>query len=174
MRLHLHLHKSFQKALLRGQEIKIQALEANALYFKTDIWSSSVVILSLVSVTLGPFLPKLDWMHQADLIARLIVALIVIFVSAELGWRTIAALLDSAPQGMVEKIEQAAASIDGVVNAHAIRIRPSSAIWFIEMHVTMNGSTHLSRAPTVTEMIERKVQGIIPGTDITVHVEPEE
>jgi len=57
-----------------------------------------------------------------------IVAFIVVYVSVELGWRTIQALLDAAPKGLAEKIEQAAITIPGVVDAHAVRIRPSGAL----------------------------------------------
>jgi cation diffusion facilitator family transporter len=151
-----------------------QALEADALHFSTDIWSSAVVILGLIGVTIARFLPGLDWMHQADSVAALVVAVIVIYVSAELGWRTISALLDSAPKGMAEKVEQAACSIEDVVDAHAVRIRPSGALWFIDLHVTMDGSIHLSRAHSNTELIEKAVQEVIPGADVTVHVEPVE
>jgi len=56
------------------------------------------------------------------------VALIVVYVSVELGWRTIQALLDAAPEGLVEQVEQSALSIPGVVDAHAVRIRPSGAL----------------------------------------------
>jgi cation diffusion facilitator family transporter len=151
-----------------------QALEADALHFSTDIWSSAVVIVGLVGVTLAKFLPGLDWMHLADSVAALVVAVIVIYVSAELGWRTIVALLDSAPKGMVEKVEMAAHSIPDVIDAHAIRIRPSGPNWFVDLHVTMNGSIHLSRAHANTELIEKAVQAILPGADVTVHVEPAE
>jgi cation diffusion facilitator family transporter len=151
-----------------------QALEADALHFSTDIWSSAVVIVGLVGVTLAKFLPGLDWMHLADSVAALVVAVIVIYVSAELGWRTIVALLDSAPKGMVEKVERAAYSIPDVIDAHAIRIRPSGPNWFVDLHVTMNGSIHLSRAHANTELIEKAVQAILPGADVTVHVEPAE
>ena len=78
-------------------------------------------------------------------IAALVVAVIVIYVSAELGWRTISALLDTAPRGLAEKIEKVAASVPGVVDAHAIRIRPSGAHTFIDMHVTMDGNVTLKR-----------------------------
>jgi divalent metal cation (Fe/Co/Zn/Cd) transporter len=125
-------------------------------------------------VTLAKFFPGLDWMHQADSVAALAVALIVIYVSAQLGWRTIAALVDSAPEGMTEKVEQAARSISDVVDAHAVRIRPSGPIWFIDLHVTMNGSIHLSRAHANAELIEKAVQAIVPGADVTVHMEPAE
>jgi cation diffusion facilitator family transporter len=149
-----------------------QALEADALHFSTDIWSSAVVILGLIGVTLARFLPNLDWMHQADSVAALVVALIVIYVSAELGWRTISALLDSAPKGMTAKIEQAAASVPGVVDAHAVRIRPSGANWFVDMHVNMDGEITLRQAHDATEAVEQAIQAVIPLADVTVHVEP--
>lgn len=151
-----------------------QALEANALHFSTDVWSSVMVIVGLIGVTLAKFLPGLDWMHKADSIAALVVAVIVIYVSVELGWRTISALLDSAPNGMREKVEQAARSIPDVLDAHAIRIRPSGPIWFIDLHVTMNSNIHLSRAHANSDLVEKAVQDILPGADVTVHVEPKD
>jgi cation diffusion facilitator family transporter len=151
-----------------------QALEADALHFSTDIWSSTVVILGLVGVTVARYLPNLDWMHLADSIAALVVAIIVIYVSIQLGWRTIVALLDSAPLGMVEKVEQAALFVPEVIDVHTIRIRPSGPTWFIDLHVTMNGNIHLNRAHASTELIEKAVQAVVPNSDVTVHMEPDE
>jgi len=151
-----------------------QALEADALHFSTDIWSSAVVIVGLVGLTVARYVQGLTWMHKADAIAALVVAVIVIYVSLQLGWRTIAALLDTAPKGMAEKIERAADSVPGVMNAHAVRIRPSGAHTFIDMHVTMNGNCSLNEAHAATEVIERAIQAIIPSSDVTVHVEPAE
>ena len=149
-----------------------QALEADALHFSTDIWSSSVVIVGLIGLTFARYVPGLDWMHKADSIAALVVAVIVIYVSAELGWRTIAGLLDTAPKGMAERIEEAANSVPGVMDAHAVRIRPSGAHTFIDMHVTMDGSCSLNEAHAATEKIEHVIQTIIQSADVTVHVEP--
>ncbi|HTX91243.1 MAG TPA: cation diffusion facilitator family transporter [Anaerolineales bacterium] len=151
-----------------------QALEADALHFSTDIWSSSVVILGLIGLTVARFVPGLNWMHKADSLAALVVAVIVIYVSGELGWRTISALLDTAPKGMTEKIEQAAIAVPGVVDAHAIRIRPSGAHWFIDMHVTMDGRMTLAAAHAATEVIENAIQAILSPSDVTVHMEPAE
>jgi divalent metal cation (Fe/Co/Zn/Cd) transporter len=75
---------------------------------------------------------------------------------------------------MVEKVEQATASVKGVVNVHAIRIRPSGAHWFIDLHVNMNGKITLNEAHAATEVIEARVQEIIPGADLTIHMEPVE
>ncbi len=153
---------------------KSQALEADALHFSTDIWSSSVVILGLIGLSIASRVPGLNWMHKADSIAALVVAVIVIYISAELGWRTISALLDTAPRGLAEKIEKVAASVPGVVDAHAIRIRPSGAHTFIDMHVTMDGSVTLKEAHAATELIEDAILKEISPADVTVHVEPAE
>ena len=151
-----------------------QALEADALHFSTDIWSSSVVILGLIGVTVARFVPNLAWMSEADAVAALAVALIVIFISAELGWRTIQALLDAAPTGMADKIVTTVRAMPGINDCHAVRVRPSGARWFVDLHVTMDGRTTLRQAHAMTEKIEQKVHGILPGSDVTVHVEPKE
>jgi cation diffusion facilitator family transporter len=149
-----------------------QALEADALHFSTDIWSSSVVILGLTGVWLARFIPGLTWMGQADAIAALVVALIVIFVSAELGWRTIQSLLDTAPKGVADRISEEVGQMNGVSDCHAVRVRPSGARWFVDLHVTMDGNTSLTEAHTVTENIEKLVHSILPESDVTVHAEP--
>ena len=157
-----------------ARKYKSQALEADALHFSTDIWSSSVVIVGLIGLTIANNVKGLSWMHKADSIAALVVALIVIYVSAELGYRTISALLDTAPKGLARQVEKVSASVSGVVNAHAIRIRPSGANTFIDMHITMDGNCTLNEAHAATEVIEKAIHAIISPADITVHVEPVE
>ena len=149
-----------------------QALEADALHFSTDIWSSSVVILGLIGVTIARFVPGLGSMVQADAVAAMVVAVIVIYVSAELGWRTIQALLDTAPSGKSDQIIKIVEALENVENCHAVRIRPSGASWFVDLHVTMDGNCTLNEAHAVTETIEKEIQSILPGSDATVHVEP--
>src|SRR5512142_2383301 len=151
-----------------------QALEADALHFSTDIWSSSVVILGLIGVTIARYVPGLTWMSQADAIAAMAVAAIVIFISGELGWRTIQALLDAAPKGIADKIVTAVRAMPGITDCHAVRVRPSGAHYFVDLHVTMNGRMPLRAAHATTEKIEQRVREILPGSDVTVHVEPTE
>ena len=155
-----------------ARKYKSQALEADALHFSTDIWSSSVVILGLIGLSIARYVPGLDWMYKADSVAALVVAVIVIYVSAELGWRTISALLDTAPRGLADRIERLAGSVPGVVDAHAIRIRPSGAHTFIDMHVSMDGSLTLLEAHAATEVIEDMILKEVSPADVTVHVEP--
>ena len=87
------------RVLLRvARQTGSQALEADALHFSTDIWSSSVVIAGLLVVWLAERFSLPGWLGQADAIAALGVSGIVIWVSARLAKETIDALLDRAPE----------------------------------------------------------------------------
>ncbi len=151
-----------------------QALEADALHFSTDIWSSSVVIVGLIGVFIAERFENLAFLHKADAVAALGVAVIVIYVSAQLGIRTVRGLLDTAPQGLTEKIFQAVESVPGVVNCHDLRVRTSGPYLFVDAHVLMDGSRSLESAHVLTEVIEAKIRTVAPGADITIHAEPVE
>jgi cation diffusion facilitator family transporter len=149
-----------------------QALEADALHFSTDIWSSAVVILGLLGVKLASWYPGLSFLLQADAVAALIVAGIVVVVSGRLGLRTVQALLDTSPPGEDDKIKAAVAAVDGVFDCHAIRVRHSGPHYFLDLHITVDGDQSLRDAHALTERVEQAVEAILPGADVTVHPEP--
>ncbi len=149
-----------------------QALEADALHFSTDIWSSSVVIFGLIGVFIAERFEGLAFLHKADSIAALGVAVIVIYVSFQLGLRTVRGLLDTAPKGLAERISQAVESVPGVVNCHSLRVRTSGPYLFVDAHVNMDGSRSLESAHDLTELIEAKIHEIAPEADVTIHAEP--
>jgi len=156
-----------------AKKFNSQALEADALHFSTDIWSSSVVILGLVLVVIGRVVPALAFLEKGDAIAALMVAVIVVFVGGQLGVRSIQALLDAAPKnGEYEMILKEVSRIRAVTNVHALRIRSSGEGWFVDLHVTMDGNITLNESHRVTERIEKKVHDILLLSDVTVHVEP--
>jgi len=151
-----------------------QALEADALHFSTDIWSSAVVILGLAFVKFSEFFPVYSFLQKADAVAALGVAVIVIYVSIKLGLKTISALLDETPSGMEKKIKEQVERINDISNCHNIRMRYSGPTLFIDVHVLMDGDQPLKIAHEITEKIEMAIQEIYPGCDVTVHPEPNE
>ena len=151
---------------------KSQALEADALHFSTDIWSSSVVIVGLIGVKLAGLFSGMRFLEKADSVAALGVAIIVIFVSIQLGIRTIRGLLDTAPEGMVDQVSSEVKSLPGVVDCHNVRIRYSGPTLFVDAHVVVDGNLSLDEAHAMTEVIEAAISRIVPGADVTVHPEP--
>ncbi len=148
-----------------------QALEADALHFSTDVWSSSVVIVGLACVWLGDYFGIL-WLAKADAVAALFVAGIVIYISLQLGRRTVDGLLDKAPAGVSAAIEQQVQSVPGVENVSAVRVRRSGPETFADVTISVGRSLTVDDANTVALAVEDAVRTAAPGTDVMVHTVP--
>jgi cation diffusion facilitator family transporter len=153
-----------------------QALEADALHFSTDVWSSSVVIVGLALVWLGrhaaPRYARV--LEKADAAAALAVAFIVLFVSYRLGRRTIDVLLDRAPDGLPQQLREAAAAVDGVFDVGQVRVRRSGPVFFVDMTVDVDRNLSFERTHAIAEEVEAQVKEIAPGADVVIHTDPKE
>jgi cation diffusion facilitator family transporter len=149
-----------------------QALEADALHFSTDIWSSSVVILGLIGITLAEKVPGLEFLKKADAVAALLVALIVVYISVQLGMRTIHGLLDQSPASMREKVQQVADQVPGVISSHAVRVRPAGPNLFIDLHIMVDPSLGITEAHAISKAVKLAIKEVAYGADVTVHTEP--
>jgi cation diffusion facilitator family transporter len=155
-----------------AKKFNSQALEADALHFQTDIWSSAVVIVGLVAVKIAEWKPALGWLRAGDAVAALGVSAIVVWVCVQLGKRTVDALVDSAPAGLEARVAAAVEQVPGVLNCHQLRIRPSGPKLFVDLHVLVDGGQTLAQAHDLTERIEAAIQAVAPDSDVTVHPEP--
>lgn len=162
---------SRSRALSRAaKKYDSQALEADALHFSTDIWSSSVVLLGLLGVLLSTR-PGLHWLLKADALAALGVAAIVVWVSVQLGRKTIGHLLDEVPPGLHDKIAQAV-HVSGVLNVVRVRVRRSGPEAFVDVTLTVGREIVLERAHEVATAAEAAVRELLPRADVVVHLEP--
>ncbi len=148
-----------------------QALEADALHFSTDIWSSSVVIGGLLLVRAADWL-NLAWLTKADAIAAMGVAAIVIYVSMQLGNRTIRALLDGVPTGVRDEILHRISRVPGVQEVERVRVRRSGPEAFADVTLKIGRDTALERAHEIATQVEDKVREVLPGADVVVQVNP--
>lgn len=154
-----------------AKKYQSQALEADALHFSTDIWSSAVVLLGLAGVLAADHF-GLPWLHKADAAAALIVALIVVGVSLNLGKRAINDLLDTVPRDLQKKVETAV-RVNGVRQVRQARIRRSGPEFFADVILSIEPDASFERSHRIADEAEKAVRELLPNSDITVHVEPE-
>jgi len=141
-----------------------QALEADALHFKTDIWSSAVVLLGLVFA-------QFDY-HEADSIAGLMVAVIVIYISIQLGKKTIDALLDKVPEGLSDKIKLKILKIQEVEQINEMRIRQSGSKVFVDLSIALKRTLPFEKVHDLLNRIESEITKIYSDIDVVIHPEP--
>src|SRR5437868_1190609 len=160
---------------LRSRELKriatrydSQALYADALHFGTDIFSSSAVVLGLAVVMAGR-----KWniaaLANADPIAALFVAGVVVYVSWRLARQTVDALLDAAPVGARARIINEVARIEGVLEMDRVRIRRAGNRYFADLSVGMARNLTFQKSEQVTAKVTDAVQRVLPNADVVVH-----
>ncbi|MFQ8888936.1 MAG: cation diffusion facilitator family transporter [Bilophila wadsworthia] len=164
-------------AMLRrvAQKHKSQALEADALHFTTDIWSSGRA--RRPALRAGQRIPSggqplPEHLHMADAIAALFVSGIVVVVGFRLSRRAVTMLLDGGGKEHSEALEQALAKQLPLCRVRRLRVRESGADVFMDITVEAPATLRLDAAHDVSCVIEDIAHEIVPSADITVHVEP--
>ena len=133
-----------------AQKYNSRALEADALNFSTDIWSSAVVLLGLVGVLVAQKM-QLPWLTHADTVAALGVAVIVIWVSVRLGKNSVDDLLDRIPAGLQEQVAAAAAGVPGVIEVTKVRMRRSGPETFADVTLSVGLATSFEKAHQISD-----------------------
>jgi cation diffusion facilitator family transporter len=148
-----------------------QALEADALHFSTDIWSSGVVVIGLLLVLLGRNY-SIDLLRDADPIAALVVAGVVIYVSWRLARKTIDALLDAAPAGVRAKIVDAVSRVGGVLEVDRVRIRRAGNRYFADLSIGLARNVTFQRSEQMADAVTSAVHSVLPDADVVVRSIP--
>ena len=147
-----------------------EALEADALHFSTDVWSTLVVIVGIGLVWAGETW-NVPWLIYADALAGLAVAAVILWVGSRLGRRTLDALLDVAPEGLQQEIARAVARIDGVLDVDRVRVRRAGNRHFVDATVSVPRTASLEQVHALSDAIEKRIGEIVPS-DVMVHAEP--
>jgi cation diffusion facilitator family transporter len=151
-----------------------QALQASALRFRTDLWTSSVVLLGLTLVRAQEWLGGPAFLLKADAVAGLGVAVVVLFLGVRLGKSAMEVLLDTAPAGLAEGIGGQVERIEGVSSCRQVRVRRSGAESFVDLVLEVDGDISFDNAHQITARVEEVVRELVPRCDVVVHYEPGE
>jgi len=169
--LALSIDMTRARALQRvARKYSSEALEADALHFSTDVWSTLVVIAGVGLVWAGETW-NLAWLIYADALAALAVAAVILWVGSQLGRRTLDALLDAAPLGLQQEIARAVSRMDGVLDVDRVRVRRAGNRHFVDATVSVARTASLEQVHALTDAIEKRISQIVPS-DVMVHAEP--
>jgi cation diffusion facilitator family transporter len=147
-----------------ASETASEALEADALHFGSDMWSSLAVLVGLGGVAFG-----FAW---ADSAAAMVVALFVCLAGWRLGRRTIETLTDTAPAGSAAVIRRIAARVRGVVAVDGVRVRPVGDKLFVEVVVAVSRTLPLDRVEALKAEVAQAIRAEMPRAEVGVDAAP--
>ncbi|QKJ23584.1 cation diffusion facilitator family transporter [Poseidonibacter lekithochrous] len=143
-------------------------IKADALHYKTDVYTNAAVLVSLVLVNVTGF-------EIIDVIVGSAISLFIIYSAYELIHDGILVLLDRAVDDkIVIDIEKIINSNDRVNAYHLLKTREAGHQTFVEVHLVFDCIITLMDAHRASDDIERKIQELDEQRDwvINIHMDP--
>ncbi len=149
------------------------ALEADALNFRTDVWTSAIVLLGLFLTGMGQhFRLHRHILDRADAGAALMVGLAMLGLAVNLARRTAGVLLDEAPSALLEKLRRQVTLVEDVDDCERLRLRRSGSRYFIDVRAGVARTLTLERARQVRDQIAARLHQVLPDADIMIDTLP--
>jgi cation diffusion facilitator family transporter len=156
------------QVLLRvGRKHESIVLEADGRHLMSDVWASAAVIVGVILV-------RLTGVDAFDPACALVMAGYIAWTGFDLVRRSFDGLMDRAlPAEEQTAIRQAVEKeLEAGMTYHAFRTRRAGARRFVDFHLLVPGALTVHQAHEVAERMEAAVARSLPGTEVTVHIEP--
>ncbi|MCF6205984.1 MAG: cation diffusion facilitator family transporter [Sulfurovum sp.] len=143
-------------------------IKADALHYKTDLWSNAAVLLSLGLVSVTGF-------DSIDAIFGMGIGLYIIYSAYEIIVEGVEILLDKAlDPKMVANIREIIESHPEVTSYHWLKTRTDGTTNFVEFHMVLRPNMLLLEAHRIADEIEMKIMALDPNKRwvITPHFDP--
>lgn len=150
-----------------AKECQSLALEGDALHLRTDVWTSAGVFLGLLMV-------RVTGIYEFDPAIALVISIFIINAAIRLTRRSAHELLDHSLTREEEAvIDQTIREIAGdIATYHHLRTRKAGRERFVDFHLVLPKNLPIQKAHRICDEIEAVVGKRLPGSNITIHVEP--
>ena len=142
------------------------AIKSDMAHYVVDFLTNGAVIISLIMVKSFGFV-------YFDVVAALFISLYLIFSAYGLAKESIEQITDKELNDEIrQNIESIVMSCKGVEDMHDLRTRSVGDIYYIELHLEINGDISLSSAHKISHKVEDELLAIYPSSQILIHQDP--
>lgn len=159
---------AFRRVLRVGHETGSTSVQVDAWHDRSDAITYAAAFVG-ISLALwgGP-----EW-ASADNWAALVATGIIAFNGARMLRSALNDLLDRSPvTALIEQIQTAAQSVDGVVRFEKLRVRKFGLPYFVDLHVQADPRKSLLEAQILSGKVKRAIRDAVPAVaNVLVHME---
>ena len=149
------------------------ALATDAFHFASDIWATLAVLVGLGTTWLGSRF-GIGVLQYADSCAAILVAMMILFVAARLGYEAVGALLDEIPAETRWRLARAVEGVGGVLAVERVRVRRAGAGYFVDLTLALPRRSTFEHSGELVGAATDAVHRILPAADVTIHTIPRE
>ena len=157
----------------KGRELDSEIICASGKESLTDVYSSAVVFVGILSVLLGEYF-KVDWLLKGDKVASILIAVFIVRIGVEIVWEAIASLQGKAVKKEInDKYREMIQQIDGVIDVDHLDMISYGPYYQVlvdiqvDAQITVKQGHDISNAVSATLYEDEKINHVI------VHVNPE-
>jgi len=110
----------------------------------------------------------------ADSAAALFVAVLVLLAAARLMKRNVDVLMDRAPADAEQAARAALARVEPPVTLKRLRMRQAGPRQFMDVVIAVPPGAAVGQGHAAADRVEDALAAALPGSDVVVHVEPQE
>jgi len=143
------------------------ALQADALHFAMDVYTNLALVVGLGAIALF----DLPWL---DPVLSLLVALYIIYEAVQLVRYSLRDVLDEQlPETIRKEVEKLIrAHQEHLLDFHNLRTRRAGSQKIMDFHLTVCKHLSVEEAHAIADHLEKRIEQEIPGSDVTIHIEP--
>ncbi|MGD9861914.1 MAG: cation diffusion facilitator family transporter [Pseudodonghicola sp.] len=155
--------------ITQGRRLRSPALVADGKHLRTDVISS-------IGVAFGVTVAVLTGLPWLDPLMAVLVAFNILWAGWEVMRHSVGGLMDeSLPEEVLDQVRAVIATeATGAFQAHDLRTRQAGRATFVEFHLVVPGESSVNAAHEVCDRVEAALEKMLPGSVITIHVEPED
>jgi cation diffusion facilitator family transporter len=159
----------FRYVVRFGRSIESIAVAADAWRHRADVLTSIAAFVGISIALIGGE----SW-RSADNWAAIFVCLVIASIGVRLLRPALYDILDTAPRsGILERVRESAAAVDGVVRIDKSFVRKMGLSFYVDLHVEVDGDMSVRQGHHIAHIVKRAIQATDPRiADVLVHVEP--
>ncbi|MBC6952541.1 cation transporter [candidate division KSB1 bacterium] len=160
----------FRSIFKVGENIKSTAVRGDAWHHRSDALTSVAAFVGIAIALLGG-----EGYESADDWAALFACVIIGFNGVRLLRGAVSEVMDTAPPATLEQsIRVLAQNVEGVRNTEKCRVRKSGLMFFVDIHVIVDGEASVRRGHEIAhEVKDRLLKANLDIFDVLVHIEPD-
>ncbi|MBS0191105.1 MAG: cation diffusion facilitator family transporter [Phycisphaerales bacterium] len=163
----------FRIGLRRAKAQGSTALATDAFHHRADAITSTAAFIGISIALIGKWQTNSDKWAPADDWAALFAAAIIIYNAVRLMRPPLRELLDQQSDSIADAARDVASRVPGVVLVQKSFARKSGVLYWIDMHVWMDGHMSVHDSHAVAHAVKDAVRAALPSVrDVLIHIEP--
>ena len=159
--------------ILQGKKLDSEIITASGKESLTDVYSSAVVFVGILSVLLGEYF-KVDWLLKGDKVASVLIALFIVRIGIQIIWEAITSLQGKAVKKEVsEHYRNMINSIDGVIDVDHLDMISYGPYYQVLVDIRVDGNITVKEGHDIARKVSIKLNGDEKICHVIVHVNPE-